>query len=262
MGVATGDISSDGRLSLFITHIRNEKNTVYMPIGKGLFTDKSAAAGMAPIDLPYTGWGCGFADFDNDGNLDVAVVNGRVERGPVDPRARLGKFWNAYAESNLLFRGDGHGHFTNLTPRGGDFTRHAECTRGLAFGDVDNDGRIAMVTNSLDNTLRLYRNTAPTGSNHWLSVRALTGKRDALGARLELRAGQRRWTQLILSAYSYLSSSDPRAHFGLGVTNQIDSLVVAWPDGAVEQFEVPGVDRQMTIRQGEGSKNGMAAAPR
>ena len=180
MGVATGDISSDGRLSLLITHIHNEKNTVYMPVGKGLYADKSAAAGMAAIDLPYTGWGCGFVDFDNDGNLDVAVVNGRVERGPVDPRAKCGKFWNAYAESNLLFHGDGHGHFTDLTPQGGDFTRHVECTRGVAFGDFDNNGRIGMVTNTLDNTMRLYRNTAPTGSNHWLSVRALTGKRDAL----------------------------------------------------------------------------------
>jgi enediyne biosynthesis protein E4 len=262
MGIAIGDITSDGRLSLFITHFRNEKNTVYMPVGGGLFADKSMAAGMAPIDLPYTGWGCGFADFDNDGNLDVGLVNGRVSREPADPRAKLGKFWNGYAESNLLFRGDGHGHFTDLTPQGGDFTRHVECTRGLAFGDFENNGRIGMVSNTLDNTLRLYRNTAPTGSNHWLSVRALTGKRDALGARLELRAGEHRWTQLVLSAYSYLSSSDPRAHFGLGAVQHVDSLKVVWPDGTVEEFDVPGVDRQMTIRQGEAGKNGSPAPSR
>ena len=188
--------------------------------------------------------------------LTWLLSTARVSRGRIDPRAKCGKFWNAYAESNLLFHGDGHGHFTDLTPQGGDFTRHVECTRGVAFGDFDNNGRIGMVTNTLDNTMRLYRNTAPTGSNHWLSVRALTGKRDALGARLELHAGDRRWTQLILSAYSYLSSSDPRAHFGLGATNHVDSLVVTWPDGAVEQFVVPGVDRQMTIRQGEGIKSG------
>jgi hypothetical protein len=254
MGVGIGDITSDSRLSLLITHIRNEKNTVYMPIGNGLYADKSAVAGMAAIDMPYTGWGCGLVDFDNDGNLDVAVVNGRVVRGPVDPRAKLGQFWNAYAESNLLFRGDGQGHFTNMTTQGGDFTRHVECTRGMAFGDIDNNGRICMVTNTLDNTLRLYRNVAPSEGNHWLSVRALTGKRDALGARLELRAGKHRWTQLVLSTYSFLSSNDPRAHFGLGPVDHVDSLEALWPDGTQEQFDVPGVDRQLTIRQGTGRK--------
>jgi hypothetical protein len=255
MGVAVGDITSDGRLSLLITHFRNEKNTVYVPVAKEMYADKSAVAGMAAIDLPYTGWGCGFVDFDNDGNLDVAVANGRVARGPIDPRAKLGKFWNPYAESNLLFRGDGKGHFTNMTAHGGDFTRHVECTRGLAFGDFENNGRIGMVSNTLDNTLRLYRNTAPSEGNHWLTVRALTGKRDALGAKLELRAGERRWTQLILSAYSFLSSSDPRAHFGLGSIDHVDALSVIWPDGTREQFDIPGVDRQITIKQGTGKSS-------
>ncbi len=254
MGVAVGDITGDGRLSLLVTHLRGEKNTVYMPIGDGQFADRSAVAGMAAVDLPYTGWGCGLVDFDNDGNLDAAVVNGRIARGPVDPRAKLSEFWSAYAESNLLFRGNGHGHFQNMTPRGGDFTRHVECTRGLAFGDLDNNGRISMVTNSLDNTLRLYRNVAPAGGNHWLSVRALAGRRDALGARLELHAGSRTWTQLILSSYSFLSSSDPRAHFGLGQVSQVDSLDVAWPDGGRERFDVPSMDRQLTVREGTGRK--------
>jgi hypothetical protein len=254
MGVALGQITSDGHLSLFITHLRGEKNTVYSPVTLGMYADKSASAGMATIDLPYTGWGCGLVDFDNDGNLDVAVVNGRVMRGPIDPRTKLSKFWNPYAESNLLFRGDGKGHFTDMTARGGDFTRHVECTRGLAFGDFENNGRIGMVSNTLDNTLRLYRNVASSERNHWLSVRALTGKRDALGARLELRAGGRRWTQLILSAYSFLSSSDPRAHFGLGTIDHVDVLTVYWPDGAREQFDVLDVDRQLTIRQGTGRK--------
>ena len=102
--------------------------------------------------------------------------------------------------------------------------------------------------------LRLYRNTAPSEGNHWLSIHALTGKRGALGARLELRAGEHRWTQLILAAYSFLSSNDPRAHFGLGSIDRVDSLSLA--DGTRETFEVPGVDRQLTIRQGEGRKQG------
>jgi hypothetical protein len=252
MGVGIGDIANDGSLSLIVTHITGEKNTLYRPIGKGMFADNSAAAGMAAAGLTHTGWGCGFFDFDNNGNLDLAVVNGGVRRGPIYPQAKLGRFWNPYAEPNLLFRGDGQGHFTDVSAQGGDFTRRAESTRGLAFGDFDNDGRVDLVTNTLDNTLRLYRNVAPTQGNHWLLVRALAGKRDALGARIDLRSGDHKWTRLILSAYSYLSSSDPRAHFGLGKADHLDALEVTWPDGKREQFDPPQVDRQLTIRQGTG----------
>ena len=252
MGVGIGDVANNGDLSLFITHIWGEKNTLYVPSARGIFTDRSATAGMASAGLTHTGWGCGFCDFDNDGNLDLAVVNARVRRGPVHQQARLGGFWNAFAEPNLLFRGDGAGHFADASVRGGDFTRQAECTHGLAFGDFDNDGRVDLVTNTLDNTLRLYRNVAPTHGGQWLVVRALTGKRDALGARLTLKSGQRIWTRLILAAYSYLSSSDPRAHFGLGKVDRLDSLEVTWPDGRREQFEDPPVDRLWTIHQGTG----------
>ena len=254
MGIGIGDVANDGGLSLFITHIWGEKNTLYSPVGHGLFADRSAAAGMASAGLTHTGWGCGFCDFDNDGNLDLAVVNARVRRGPVYRQARLGPYWNAYAEPNLLFLGDGSGHFAAAGLRGGDFTSQAECTHGLAFGDIDNDGRVDLVTNTRDNTLRLYRNVAPVDGHHWLLVRALTGRRDALGARLTLKAGNRIWTRLILSAYSYLSSSDARAHFGLGKTDQLDSLAITWPDGQREQFDGPQVDRLVTIREGTGHR--------
>jgi hypothetical protein len=252
MGIGIGDVANDGGLSLFITHVWGEKNTLYMPLGRGMFADRSAMAGMASAGLTHTGWGCGFCDLDNDGSLDLAVVNARVRRGPVYPQARLGAFWNAFAEPNLLFLGDGGGRFADAGVRGGDFTRQAECTHGLAFGDFDNDGRVDLVTNTLDNTLRLYHNIAPTSGNHWLIVRALTGPRDALGARLTLKSGQRSWTRLILAAYSYLSSSDPRAHFGLGKISHCDSLEVQWPDGLREEFDVAAVDRVWTIRQGTG----------
>jgi hypothetical protein len=205
---------------------------------------------MAAIDIPYTGWGCGFFDYDLDGNLDVALVNGRVARGPVHHRAELGPFWNAYAEDNLLFRGNGIGRFVNASRRGGDFTRHIESTRGLAFGDFDNDGRVDLVSNTIDNTLRLFRNIAVVEKNHWLTVRALTGNRDAIGAEVRVTAGGRTWTRLIQPAFSYCSSNDPRAHFGLGSLTSIDVIVVTWPDGSRERFSAAGADREFTLRQG------------
>src|SRR5262249_35868091 len=154
----------------------------------------------------------------------------------VHPKAALSPFWNAYAENNLVLRGDGRGRFTDVTARGGDFTAHIDNTRGLALGDLDGDGRVDLVTNTADNTLRLYRNVAVTEGNHWLLVRAVTGKRDALGARVDLVAGQWRWSRLVLAAYSFCSSSDPRAHFGLGKAERIDAVEVTWPDGRRERF--------------------------
>jgi hypothetical protein len=254
MGVAVGDIANDGRLGLFITHIRGEKNTLYTPVATGMYTDGSASAGMAAPGLTYTGWGCGLVDLDNDGNLDLAIANGRVSRGPIHPKAALGKFWNAYAENNLLLKGNGRGRFTDITARGGDFTSQIDNTRGLALGDIDGDGRIDLVTNTVDNTLRVFRNVAPTEGNHWLLVRALTGKRDALGARVEVVAGDRRWTRLVLAAYSFCSSSDPRVHFGLGKTDHIDAIDVIWPDGVRERFDGPKVDGVVTVEQGKGTR--------
>lgn len=254
MGVAVGDLANDGRLGLFITHIRGEKNTLYTPVAHGMYIDGSASAGMAAPGLIYTGWGCGFVDLDNDGNLDLAIVNGRVSRSAVHPKAALGKFWNAYAENNLLLRGDGRGHFKDITARGGDFTTQIDNTRGLALGDLDGDGRVDLVTNTVDNTLRVFRNVAPTAGNHWLLVRAVTGKRDALGARVEVVAGDRRWTRLVLAASSFCSSSDPRVHFGLGKVDRVDALDVTWPDGLRERFPAPKVDGVVTLQQGTGQR--------
>ena len=145
------------------------------------------------------------------------------------------------------------GRVASLMPaRGGDFTARAENARALAFGDLDNDGRIDMVSTALNNTIHLYRNVTATQGNHWLLVRAMVGKRDALGARLELSSGGKSWVRLVLAGYSFCSSNDPLAHFGLGNVARADWLTVTWPDGRHERFEVPGLDRQIIVRQGEG----------
>ena len=126
MGVTTGDADGDGRLDLFMTHLRGETNTLYIATEYATFTDESDAAGLGAVDLPYTGFGCGFFDYDNDGDLDLALANGRVKRGTPLPGAAVGGFWNAYAEPNLLFENSGDGNFIDVSPLAGAFTDRIE----------------------------------------------------------------------------------------------------------------------------------------
>ena len=160
MGVAAGDITNSGRFDLFITHLRGEKNTLFAATGPGMFQDRSATVNLAVDSIPYTGWGCGFCDFDHDGDLDLAVVNGRVARGTPHPAAKLGPYWNQYAEPNLLFENDGYGKFRDGGARAGDFTRGPQVSHALAFGDLDADGDLDLVSDAADNSLRIYRNDA------------------------------------------------------------------------------------------------------
>ncbi len=253
MGIAVGDLGGNGRLDLLVTHITSETNTLYVQLAKpGYFADKTAAAGMGPIDRPFTGWGCGAIDIFNRGILDLAVANGRVTKGPIYPGAAVGPFWNHFAEPKLLFLNDGHGHFQDASSRTVGYGQRPEVTRGMAFGDLFGDGAIDIVVQNLDNSLQVYRNTAPKQGNHWLIVRAMTGKRDAYGALLTLEAGGRKLVRLAQPCYSYLSSSDPRAHFGLGSSDHVDALHVLWPSGKQERFDVPAVDRVLVIHEGHG----------
>ena len=122
----------------------------------------------------------------------------------------------------------------------------------MAFGDLDRDGDLDLVLSNGDNSVRVYRNEAPPPGNHWLLVRALTGPRDAIGARLTVVAGDRRYVAPVLPNASYQSASDPRVHFGLGAVAEVDHVEVLWPDGRLERFSIPGVDREIELRQGAG----------
>jgi hypothetical protein len=254
MGVHAADVTNSKRLDLFITHITSETNTLWMDQGDGNWIDMTAQAGMAAIDRPFTGWGCAFFDYDNDGLLDLAVANGRVAKGPARAEADVGAFWNRYAEPNLLFRGDGTGRFADVTSRAGTFGSRLEVTRALAFADLSNRGAIDMVSVKVDNSIRVFRNDAAPKEHHWLQVLPMTGKRDAIGAKVFLTTGGKTRVALALRAYSYLSSNDPRVHFGLGKEQKVDGLEIHWPHGtpAKEIFTVDGVDRVLTVRQGTG----------
>jgi hypothetical protein len=254
MGVVVGDANDDGRLDLFMTHLREETNTLYIATEYAIFSDESDASGLGMVDLPYTGFGCGFFDYDNDGDLDVAIANGRVKRGPLLPGADVGEFWNVYAEPNLLLQNNGDGGFTDASGQAGAFGTRIEVSRGLAFGDIDRDGDIDLVVGNLGGPPRIFRNDVPPPESHWLSVRALVGGRDAIGATVTVVAGGKRFVRPVLPGYSYASSSDPRVHFGLGGIDRIEAIEVTWPDGSREHFKADGVDRELTIRKGEGAQ--------
>ena len=253
MGVTAGDVDGDGTVDLFMTHLWKENNRLYVRPGPGavLFQDASTSARLSGVDLGRTGFGCGLFDLDHDGDLDLAVANGAIRRREALPGAPEG-WWSEYAENNQLFRNLGDGRFEELDREGGAFTGLVEVSRGLAFGDLDGDGDLDLVQSNVDNSLRVFRNEAPAPGTHWLLVRALEHRRDALGAQVVVSAAGRRTTGLVVAASSYLSSNDPRAHFGLGRADVVDGIEVLWPDGTRESFDCAGVDREVVLRKGEG----------
>ena len=255
MGIAVGDINGDTFPDLFATHLSGETNTLYIAANHSVFTDMTEIAGFAGRDLRWTGFGCGFLDFDNDADLDIALVNGRVKRGEILEGADVGRFWNFYAEPNLLFQGTqtvGRFAFSDVSSRAPDFTQPIEVSRGMAFGDIDRDGDVDMVVSSLDNRLRVFRNDAPPPQHHWLFVQAITQNRDALGAQVTLQTESRRLTGYVLSGTSYLSSSEPSVHFGLGTIDKIQAIDVHWQDGSRERFPGTTPNRRVKVYQGKG----------
>jgi hypothetical protein len=251
MGVVFGDMDGDGMPDLFVTHLTNETNTLWVQGPVGRFTDRTRSSGLATPLRRATGFGVVLADFDLDGRPDLAVVNGRVVRSLA--AKSHGFDWGDYAEPNQVFANLRGGKFTDRSAADGPFCGTPRLGRALCGGDVFNRGRVDLLATYIGEPARLYRNVAPT-TGHWLGVRAVVPewKRDAYGATVTVAAGGRRWTQLIQPGSSYLSSNDPRAHFGLGTADAIESIRVTWPDGRTEQFPGGPADRHVTVRRGEG----------
>jgi hypothetical protein len=256
MGVAAADLAGSGRLDLFITHLAEERHTLWRQDVPGRFRDETAAAGLAHPQWRGTGFGTIAADFDHDGWLDLAVVNGRVTRARLPdgvPPSELPAFWQPYAERNQLFAGTGGGRFRDASADSPAFTGRPGVYRGLAWGDLDNDGAVDLIVSTIEGPARLYRNVAPR-KGHWVGVRAFDAEhnRDALGAAVTVVAGGRTWLGLSNPGQSYCSSGDPRVHFGLGPAATVDEFRVDWPDGRREVFPGGPADRYVTLSRGRG----------
>lgn len=250
MGVAAGDVDGDGDEDLIVSHLNRETNTLYLNDGSGFFEDSTQKSGMATATWNFTGFGLAWLDFDNDGDLDLAVANGAVKHLEHLVRA---KDPFPLHQKNQLFENLGNGRFRDLTEGAGPAFQLSEVSRGLAAGDLDNDGDTDLVISNNNGTARLLRNTVGEGAP-WLGLRWLTAAgRDALGARVTLERGEARpLVRLVHSDGSYASAGDPRVLFGLAGSAPATGLVVRWPDGAEERFPVPSTGQYHTVRQGDG----------
>ncbi|MHC4947967.1 MAG: CRTAC1 family protein, partial [Planctomycetota bacterium] len=261
MGIALGDYDGDGDGDLFLTHFALETNTLYRQFSPGQFEDATTGSGLGAPGVDFTSFGTAFLDVELDGDLDLVVVNGRVLRRLPHAGSRVNAHWRPYAEPNQLYLNDGSGHFALVGERCGALCDDIEVSRGVAAGDLDRDGDIDLVVTNGNGTVRLYRNDSPRAGS-WLVVRAVDPalRRDALGAVVEVAAGSRRWRRPIRTAHSYLSASEPTAHFGLGETDAVDEITVRWPDGTLEVFPGGPAERRVVLERGAGRTIGAAPA--
>jgi len=249
MGIAVGDYNRDGRLDFFVTTFSDDYKTLYRNDGDFNFADVTYPAGLGSPTIPFLGWGAGFLDFDNDGLLDIFVANGHVYPS-VDQR----DWGTTWAERPQLFRNLDGTKFQEVPPATGSGLALVVPARGAAFGDIFNDGHIDVVLNIMDSAPALLRNVVKNG-NHWIAfklVGAAKSPRDAIGAAVFVTTGGVRQRADVLSGGSYGSSSDPRVHFGLGSASKIERVEIHWPDGKKEDLAISGVDRIVTVREGQG----------
>jgi len=248
MGVTVGDYLHNGQFGIFVTNFSGEHATLYRHERPLLFTDVSYPAHVAPISTPYVGWGTAFFDYDNDGWLGIVAVNGHVY-----PQMENASVGTTYRQRALLFRNQRDGTFTEVAAESGAALMTPRVSRGLAIGDIDNDGYLDIVINNLDGKPTILRNDGASHSN-WITIKTIgIGKnRDAIGARVKVVSDDLTQWDEVHAGGSYLSSSDLRLHYGLGKRNKIDLIEVHWPDGKVETARNTPVNNFLFIEEGKG----------
>jgi tetratricopeptide (TPR) repeat protein len=253
MGVACGDLDGDGRPDLGVTNFYNESMTFYHNLGGGVFTDHTREMGLAVPTRYRLGFGTAFLDVDNDGHLDIAIANGHVD----DFRPEI-----PYAMPAQLLVGDDRGHLMDVSDRAGPPWQVPRVGRGLAAGDLDNDGRIDVLLVAQDGPLAYFHNR--TAGGHALTLRLVgtASHRDAVGARVTVVAGGRRRVAWRFGGGSYQSASDPRLHFGLGGAGRVEAIEVSWPSGRVDRFGPLAADTGYLLLEGQAEPKPLAGFPR
>jgi enediyne biosynthesis protein E4 len=251
MGIAVGDYQNNGLLDIYNTTFSDDYNPLYRNDGNANFTDISYQMGIAEPTIPFLGWGTAFLDFDNDGWKDLVVANGHVY--PQVDHTNWGTTW---AQRPLLFRNINGKKFDLEPAVEGTALANVYVSRGMAVGDLFNDGKLDVVINVLDGHPALLRNVSPD-HHHWIEFKLTGGPkspRDAIGATVYLTADGKKQRGDVFSGGSFASTHDPRVHFGLGDATTIDLIEVHWPSGMKEKFAVAKVDQIVTLTEGRGTK--------
>jgi hypothetical protein len=252
MGVAIGDYDNDGRNDIHITNFADDFNVLYHNHDGTSVTDVSFRSGIAQVSIPFLGWGTDFFDYDNDGWLDLLVVNGHVY-----PAADTMPWNTSYAQRALLFRNLEGRRFEEIGAAAGDGLSTARVSRGSAVGDLDNDGGVDVVINNIDGAPTVARNIGGGAAGHWLTIR-LAGDpgrkcpRDAIGSVVFVTAGGMRRRAEVASGRGQISQSDLRVHIGLGRETTVSKLEVRWAGGDVASYAIDRVDALVTIDQKSG----------
>lgn len=255
MGLAVGDYDNNGRVDFYVTNFSDDSNTLRRNDGDGIFTDVTLQSGHGEVTMPFLGWGTSFIDYDNDGWTDLLVANGHVY-----PAVDKYQWGTSFAQQPLLFRNLANGRFERVGAAPGSGLARAWPSRGLAVGNLDGDGQPDAVFNNIDAAPTLLRNVTKQ-AGHWLTLRLVgdvskKSPKDATGAIAYLTIGKVRRRADVFSGASFGSQNDSRLHFGLGTSRRVDKLEVKWPGGGLESFEVPGVNRVLTLVEGRGIARG------
>jgi hypothetical protein len=246
MGIACGDLDGDGRSDLVVTNFYGESSSFFQNLGNGLFSDRTEMVGLREPTRYMLGFGTALVDVNNDGRLDLATANGQVnDIRPIFP----------YEMPAQLLLGTAWGRLIDVSDRAGTVWSVPRIGRGLAAGDLDNDGRVDLVIVAQDGPLALFHNRSGgrRAAGHFvtLALEGTASNRDAVGARVVVRAGGRRQVAQRIGGGSYQSANDPRLHFGLDKIGRIDEVEVRWPSGRVDHHRDLAADTGYLLREGE-----------